>query len=162
MNTYLHFRESDNMEKGDSPSLIDRIGTPLFLLALGTSAAVWFVYRAYSLFKYGSSSVVTFDKGSCYLFGASIGLLTLTYMIIKEFWLKRPLTNKQSTLFSRIAISGVVLMLAFPHLAHYAADRYFTAHGYSACEEASHQWLFMRKIIYIKESVECSSELKKK
>jgi len=150
------------METGDSPSLIDRIGTPLFLLALGNSAAVWFFYQAFLLFKNGSSSVVTFDKGSCYLFGASIGLLTLTYMIVKEFWLKLPLSNKQSALFSRIAISGVVLMITFPHLAHYAADRYFTAHGYSVCEEASHQWLFMRKIVYIDESVECSSGLKKK
>jgi hypothetical protein len=150
------------MEKGDSPSLIDRIGTPLFLLALGASAAVWFISRAFSLFSNGSSPVVTFDKGSCYLFGASIGLLTLTYMIVREFWLKRPLTNKQSAFFSCIAISGVVLMFVFPHVAHLAADKYFKVYGYSVCEEASHQWLFMRDIVYIDESVECSSDLKKK
>jgi hypothetical protein len=150
------------MKKGDSPSLVDRIITPLFLLALGASAAVWFIYRAFSLFSYGSSSVVTFDKGSYYLLGASIGLLTLTYMIISEFWLKRPLTNEQSAFYSRIAISGVVLMFAFPHVAHFAADRYFKVHGYTVCEEASRQWLFMRDIVYVESSVECSSDLKKK
>lgn len=150
------------MDKGDSPSLVDRIITPLFLLALGASAAVWFIYRAFSLIGYGSSAVVTFDKGSCYLFGTSISLLTLTYMIIREFWLRRPLTTEQSTFFSRIAISGVALMFVFPHVAHFAVDKYFKAHGYTVCEEASHQWLFMRDIVYVEASVACSSDLKKK
>lgn len=150
------------MKKGVSPSLIDRIITPLFLLALGASAAVWFIYRAFSLFRYGSSSIVTFDKGSYYLLGASIGLLTLTYMVIREFWLNRPLTNKQIAFYSRVAISGVILMLSLPHIAHFAADKYFKVHGYTVCEEASHRWLFMRDIVYIERSVACSSGLKKK
>ncbi len=150
------------MEKGDPPSLIDRVGTPLFLLLLGGSAMAWFIFEVYSMFSHGLSSVVTFYKGACYMLGVSIASLAFTFMIIKEFWFLRPLTKKQNTFYSRIVISGVVLMFAFPHLAHYAANKYFTTHGYTVCEEASRQWLFIRDIVYIEQSVECSSNLKKK
>ncbi len=150
------------MEKAGSPSLIDRIGTPLFLLLLGGSAMVWFVFEVYSMFSHGLSPVITFYKGACYMLGVSIASLSFTLMIVKEFWFLRPLTKKQNTYYSRVVISGVVLMFVFPHLAHYAADRYFTAHGYTVCEDASRQWLFMRDIVYIDQSVECSSILKKK
>lgn len=150
------------MEKGDAPSLIDRIGTPVFLLALGAGAIVWFIYRAFLLFYNGASPIITFDKGSYYMLGVGVGLLALTYMIIKEFWLRRPLTNKQSSFFSRIAISGIVLAFVFPHVAHFAVDKYLEEHGYTVCEEASHQWLFVRDIVYVQPSIECSSDLKKK
>lgn len=148
------------MEKGDSPSSIDLIGTPLFLFALGSGAIVWFIYRVFSLFCNGSSSIVTFDKGSYYMLGVGVGLLALAYMIIREFWLRRPLTNEQSSFFSRVAISGVILAFVFPHIAHYAVDKYLEDHGYTVCEEASHQWLFVRDIVYIQPTVQCSAKLK--
>lgn len=150
------------MEKGNAPSLIDRIGTPIFLLVLGVGAIVWFIFRVFSLFSNGSSPIVAFDKGSYYMLGVGVGLLALAYMIIREFWLRRPLTNKQSTFFSRIAISGVILALVFPHIAHFAVETYFEEHGYIVCEEASHQWLFIRDIVYVQSTVECSAELNKK
>lgn len=150
------------MEKGDSPSLIDRIATPLFLLLLGATAMAWFVYRVCALFNNESSPIITFDKGSYYLLGAGVGLLSLAYMTIKQFWLKSPLTQQQSSLFSRIAIAGVITMFVFPHIAHFAADKYLEQHGYTVCEEASHQWLFVRDIVYVQPTVECSAELKKK
>lgn len=150
------------MEKGDSPSLIDRIGTPVLLLALGASATAWFIYRVFALFSNGSSPIVTFDKGSYYMLGVGVGLLTLAYMIIKEFWLRRPLTNEQSSFFSRIAVSGVILAFVFPHVAHFAVDKYLEKHGYAVCEEASHQWLFVRDIVYVQAVIECSVDLKNK
>lgn len=150
------------MEKGDSPSLIDRIGTPIFLLSLGAGAIIWFVYRVFSLFSNGSSPVVTFDKGSYYMLGIGVGLLALSYMIIREFWLRRPLTDEQTSLFSRIAISGVILAFLFPHIAHFSADKYLKKHGYTVCEEASHQWLFFRDVVYVQSFIECNASLKNK
>ena len=148
------------MKKGDSPSIIDRIGTPVFLLVLGASAMVWFIYRVFLLFSNGLSPIVIFDKGSYYMLGVGVGLLALAYMIIREFWLARPLTNRQSSFFSRLAILGVILTIVLPQLAHFAVDKYFTQHGYTVCKEASHQWLFVRDIVYVASSVECSADLK--
>ncbi|MAZ86038.1 MAG: hypothetical protein CL693_00120 [Cellvibrionaceae bacterium] len=148
------------MTKGDVPSSLDRFGTPLFLFLLGAGALVWFIYRVFTLFSNGSSPVITFDKGSYYMLGVGVGLLALSYMIIREYWLRRPLSNKRSTFFSRVAISGVILAFLFPHVAHFAADRYLEEHGYSICEEGSHQWLFFRDIVYVQSSIECSAELK--
>lgn len=96
------------------------------------------------------------------MLGVGVGLLALAYMIIREFWLSRPLTNEQTTFFSRLAISGVVLAFAFPHVAHFAADKYFKKQGYAVCEEASHQWLFVRDIVYIQSFIECGPDLKNK
>ena len=150
------------MEKRDTPTLIDRIGTPLFFLMGGASAIIWFIYRVFSLFQNASSQMIIFDKGSYYMLGVGVGLLSLGYMIVSEFWFGRPLTSRQSSFFSGLAISGIVLVFVVPHMAHYVADKYLKKNGYSVCEEASHQWLFIRDIVYIAGSVECSSSLKEK
>ena len=150
----------DSVKKGSPPTLFDRIATPVFLLVFGTGAILWFIYQLFLLLNKGPSPVVTFDKGSCYMLGVGVGLLALAYMVIKEFWLNTPLTNEQTTFFSRIAISGVVLAFIFPHLAHFTAHQYLKKGGYAVCEEASHQWLFIRDIVYIQPTIECSRSLK--
>lgn len=150
------------MEKRDPPSLLNRvIGPPLFLIA-GTFAILWFFYSVTFLFQNISAPIVVFDKGSYYLFGAGVGLLSLGVVVAIEFWGGKPITSKQNRIFSRLAISGVILLFVAPHAAHFVADKYLDRHGYTVCEEASHQWLFVRDIVYVQSFIECSSDLKKK
>lgn len=147
------------METRDPPSLLNRILTPPLLLAGGLSAVLWFFYRAAFLFQNRSASTVLFDKGSYYMLGVGIGLLSLAFVVIKEFWGGEPITGKQNIVLSRLAVSGVILMFTVPHVAHFAADRYLKKNGYAVCGEASHQWLFVRDIVYVTGPIECSADL---
>ena len=149
------------MEKRDFPSLLNRIiGPPLFLIG-GIFTTLWFFYRVVFLFQNISAPIVVFDKGSYYLFGAGVALLSLGFVVAIEFWGGKPITSKQNRIFSRLAISGVVLLFVVPHAAHFFANKYLVTHGYSVCEDASHQWLFVRDIAYIQLSIECSAALTK-
>lgn len=150
------------METRDPPSLINRMITPPLTLICGISAALWFFYRMIILLQNISAPVVLFDKGSYYMLGVGVSLLSLGFVAIVEFWGGKPITSRQNTIFSRLAISGVVLLFVVPHVAHFVADKYLDKNGYTVCEEASHQWLFVRDIVYVQSFVECSADLKKK
>ncbi len=93
--------------------------------------------------------IVLFDKGSYYTLGIGIGLLSLTFVTIKEFWGGKPITNKQNRMLTTLAIAGVVLLFLMPHMTHFITDKHLEKHGYIVCEEASQQWLFVRDIVYI-------------
>src|SRR5690625_3426416 len=104
------------METREPPSLTNKIvGPPLFLLG-GACATLWFFYRLASLVQNLSEPIILIDKGSYYMLGVGVGLLSLAFVLIIEFWGGDPLTSKQNTLLSRLAISGVALMFAFPHV----------------------------------------------
>ena len=149
------------METREPPSLLNRvIGPPLFLIG-GVFTSLWFFFRAFVLMQNISAPIVLFDKGSYYMLGAGVSLLTIGFVTAIEFWGGKPVTSKQNTVFSRLAISGVILLLVVPHIAHFSADKYLTKHGYAVCKAASHQWLFVRDIVYIQPSVECRADLKK-
>lgn len=150
------------METRDPPSLLNKIITPPLLLVGGISAVLWFIYRLLFLYKSLSEPIVLFDKGSYYMLGVGVGLLSLAFVVIKEFWGGEPITSKQSFVLSRLAVSGVILLFVVPHASHFAADKYLTKHDYTVCEAASHQWLFVRDIVYVQPFVECSADLKKK
>ena len=111
------------METRDPPSLLNRIVTPPLTLLCGISATVWFFYRMIFFLQNMSTPIVIFDKGSYYMLGVGIGLLSLGFVAVIEFWGGKPITRKQNSIFSRLAISGVVLLFVVPHAAHFAADR---------------------------------------
>lgn len=147
------------MENREPPSIFSKIiGPPLFLIC-GISATVWFFYRIFFLFLHITGPIIVFDKGSYYMLGVGIGLLSLGVGIAIEFWGGKPASDKQGKFISRSAISGVVLALIIPHLSHFSVDVYLSKKGYRVCNEASHQWLFVRDIVYIKPSVDCTKDL---
>ena len=121
---------------------------------------LWFFYRLFHVFFGELSEIELFDKGSFYMLGVGMGLLVLGLVTIIEFWGGNPITTKQNIIFTRLAILAVALMFVVPHVAHFSADRYLEEQGYSVCEEASHQWLFVSNIVYVADSVECSADLK--
>lgn len=149
------------MEGQVKPSLLNRIVTPILFLLGGLAALLWFIYRIYMLIKGSADSVVLIDKGSYYMFGVGIGMLSLAFIVIWEQWLVKPVTKRVTTIFTRLAVASIVLLIALPHAIHYVAGEYLEANGYSVCEKASHQWAFVRDIIYVQESIECKESLKK-
>lgn len=148
------------MENSVKPSLLNRILTPIIMLLSGVAAMAWFFYRIYFLIFGNFESVVLIDKGSYYMLGVGLGFLSLAYVIIWEQWFLKPVDKTVTSIFSWMAGSGVVLIFSLPHIIHYLADYSLTSSGYIVCQDASHQWLFIRDIVYIKDSVECSVDLK--
>lgn len=150
------------METRDPPSLFNKVVGPPLFLAGGFAASLWFFYRVIFLIQNISEPSIVFDKGSYYMLGVGVGLLSLGFVTAIEFWGGKPITNKQNAVFSKLVMSGIVLLFVVPHATHFTVDKYLENHGYSVCEEASNQWLFVRDIVYIQPSIECSEGLKKK
>lgn len=149
------------MEGREKPSWGIRIFSPLIFISGSIAALLWFFYRILKVFIGTLSEIVVFDKGSFYMLGVGVGMLVLAIVTVQEGWLDRPLSKKQSTYLTKAALIGIALIFTTPHLVHYFANVYLLKQGYSVCEEASHQWLFVRNIAYIQKSIECSEKLKK-
>lgn len=96
------------------------------------------------------------------MLGVGIGMLDLAFTIIWEQWLTKPLSKRVTPIFSRVAIGSVFLLFALPHAIHYVADQNLRAKDYTVCEAACHQWLFVRNIVYVQETIEYSESLKNK
>jgi hypothetical protein len=150
------------MEDRDKPSWAIRVLGPFIFILGSTAALLWFFYRLFYLFKVPLPEVVVLDKGSFYMLGVGVGMLVLAIVTVQEGWLGKPLSNTQSKYLTRMAYIGIALIFTTPHLVHYLADDYLVKSGYSVCEKASHQWLFVRDIVYIQETTECSEALKNK
>ena len=148
------------MQDREKPSWFIRIFGPLIFIMGAIGALSWFFYRILSLFEGLTSDVVAFDKGSYYALGVGVGLLAIAFAGVQETWLGKPLTKKSTSIISKLAIAGVVLMLSVPHISHYALGSYLKKNGYAVCEEASHQWLFVRNIVYVQKMKECSKDMK--
>ncbi|MFL0796328.1 MAG: hypothetical protein K6L73_02415 [Cellvibrionaceae bacterium] len=106
------------------------------------------------------SEIEVFDKGSFYMLGVGVGMLILAIVTVQEGWLGKPLSKRQLAFLTKSAFVGIALIFTVPHLTHYSANKYFLEQGYKVCDDASHQWLFVRDIVYIKRSIECGSDLK--
>lgn len=150
------------MEGREKPSLGIRIFTPLFFISGSLAALLWFFVRMFNIFIGALPEIVIFDKGSFYMLGVGVGMLILAIVTVQEGWLDKPLSKKQSAYLTKGALIGIALIFTAPHLVHYFADDYLLNQGYTVCDKASHQWLFIRDIAYISDSIECNINLKDK
>ena len=146
----------------------DRVRLPIWARALGPLifvigapiAFAVFVWEFYQLIAHWADDALMFDKGAFYLLGVGLGMLALAIVTVQEGWFARNLSKSQAAGLSRLAIVGVALIPILPNLTHFAADTLLKKNGYVICESASHQWRFIRDIVYIKPDVECSSSLR--
>ncbi|GAB2189803.1 hypothetical protein MAH1_14110 [Sessilibacter sp. MAH1] len=149
------------MQDREKPPLGIRIFTPIFFILSSLAALYWFFFRTFEIFINPLSPVEVFDKGSFYMLGVGIGLLILAIVTVQEGWLNKKLSKKQSSFLTKVAILSVVLIFLTPQLMHYCANKYLARKGYTVCDEASHQWLFVRDIVYLEPSVDCTKDIVK-
>lgn len=147
------------MDDREKPSLAVRILAPVFFILGALSALAWFFLRVFDLFFGDLISIKVVEKGAFYLFGVGIGLVILALVTVKEGWIGKALSKRQAAYFTRAAYIAIISIFTVPHLVHYAANTFLLGNGYEVCEEAGHQWLFVRDIVYIKPSVVCSEEI---
>lgn len=150
------------MDDREKPSLGVRIFAPLFFISGSLSALLWFFFRVFDIFFGSLSKIEVFDKGSFYMLGVGIGILILAIVTVQEGWLGKPLSKRQSAHLTKAAFIAIAFIFTVPHIVHYSANKYLLEKGYAVCDEAAHQWLFVRDIVYIQPPVECSANLKKK
>lgn len=150
------------MKDREKPSLAIRIIGALLFIAGSCAALFWFFYRVVILVSTSQLEVVVFDKGSFYMLGVGVGMSVLAFTAIQEGWVGKVLSKRQAAILTRIAIVSLALIFIVPNLFHYITDTYFSNEGYSVCEEASSQWLFVRDIVYIQDTIECGAKLKEK
>ena len=143
------------METTASPSWAIRFFGPVLFILGALAALSWFGYSTYTLVENLSSKSVMFDKGSFYLLGVGLGMATLAFVVVYEFWFGRPLTEQLTKVCNRLALLSIVLLLIVPQAVHYLTDNYLLNRGYSVCSEGSSQWLFVSEILYVENGRVC-------
>jgi len=149
------------IEDREKPPWAIRIFAPPMFILTSLGAFSWFFWKFSALVTGITAEVVLIDKGAFYMLGAGVTMLVLSFVMVREILLGKILTDKAASLLSKIGIAGVVIMFSLPHVIHYVSSSYLESNGYTVCEEASHQWLFNKKTVYIQESVECRESLRK-
>lgn len=137
------------MKDRDPPSLAIRLlGPPLFIVgALAT--LFWFGSSAVDLLNNLGEKIVKVDKGSFYLFGVGFGLAILSFVLVFELWYGKPLNKKLTRVCAQMSVASIVALLVLPQVLHFAVDKYLISRGFSVCEKASQQWLFVSEIVYV-------------
>lgn len=138
------------MEGNQKPSLLlQYIGIFVFIL-MSLGAFFGFGYFSIDTVEQivSHSPSISFDKGAFYLLGVGIGLGALVMGMIIEVWKKKPPSDKITQRVVRTAVWGVATMFILPQVAQYAIEDYLEARNYGVCQEASHQWLHARTIVY--------------
>lgn len=137
-------------------------GLTLFA-SMAIGALAYFLFAAVSLFSefLSTPDYISFDKGAFYLLGGSVGLAALIFAGIYESCLGRSLGKKLATQITRVAIVGIIIMLALPQVVHYFADNFLHNKGYEVCHEVSRRWLHSRTIVYVRNEGLCEELIEK-
>jgi hypothetical protein len=150
------------MDNEEKPGWAMRIFGPLFLIVLSICGFVAFFYGLSSFFGSLSADLVVIMKGSFYMIGCGVGLSGVTFGCIKGGWLGKRVTEKQTSIIIKLLVGGLFLAFTLPHIIHYAMASVLEGRGYSVCDAASHQWLHNRKIVYIRQPLECTKDVKER
>ena len=152
------------MNEGQSSSLLVRILYAALFLVLTLGSVAWFFISAVGLISQFriENPVVAFDKGSMYMLGCGLVLLSLTIGGMMQGIFGLELTPKKATLFSRGIVVGLILTFAFPHMTHYLVDRYAHKKHYSVCDDATYRWRLYSKFYYTESKTACEKLVSEK
>jgi hypothetical protein len=98
---------------------------------------------------------VVFDQGAFYLLGATIGLLALIWIMIYQGILMKELTEKLTSWFSRIAVSGMLTVFILPVVSHIVIEKIVLDKGYEICTAETSTWFYLSEIVYLKTGSAC-------
>lgn len=139
------------------PSLLIKIVAPLVFIFMAVGALLWFILEVVSAASViiNARDIVYINKGVLYMLGISVGLSSLSYVLVSEFWFGVILNEALNQLCTKLCIIGVVMMFIVPHLFDYTISYYLATKGYVVCEKASSQWLHSKTTAYAIDSEVC-------
>lgn len=140
-----------------NPSKTTLYGGLFVMLLLTITALGYFVYTLADLVKNINDMPlsIAFDKGSFYMPGVVLGLAMLIFAAVYESVFRKEMTALIASRCTRTGIAAVLLMFVLPQLAQYTVDGYLTQRDYISCDEASHQWLHAKTLVYVSEQSVC-------
>ena len=129
---------------------------------LSVISLAWFVASAVSVWNQinSTAAVITLEKGALYLFGAGFALAVLTYAMVYEGILRRPLTKTVAKRFSGLLIGGLLLTFGVPPVVRYIVNETLEAQGYHVCDLKSRQWPIFRDVVYAANAGLCEAMLR--
>ena len=129
---------------------------------LSVISLAWFVASAVNVWNQinSTAAVITLEKGALYLFGAGFALAVLTYAMVYEGILRRPLTKSVARLFSSLLIGSLLLTFGLPPVAGHVVDETLEARGYQVCDLKSRQWPIFRDVVYAATAGLCEAMLR--
>jgi len=150
------------MVQRDRPTVLARVSGFFIFFGLTIACFSWFIWSTYNICDliFSKAQVVYFDKGSLYMFGAGIGLSSLTFAILYEGVFRRELTEKVTKFITRSALIGVLFMFFLPNALHYLSSIYLAKNEYVVCSDASYQWLLYKEIVYTDNKFTCEALVK--
>jgi hypothetical protein len=98
---------------------------------------------------------VVFDQGAFYLLGATIGLLALIWIMIYQGILMKELTEKVTSWFSKIAVTGILTAFILPVISHIIIEDIVLDKGYEVCTAETSTWFYLSEIVYLKTGSDC-------
>lgn len=148
----------------ETPSLLTKLLSLAFFSALTVLSFAWFFYSVLSLISQVNldGTVIAFDKGSMYMLGIGMALLSLTIGGLIHGVLAKALTPKAETIFKYSVIASIVVMIALPQITHHFIDSYVRNKNYISCNEATYQWLLYSKYYYSDSQINCDKLVQEK
>lgn len=96
----------------------------------------------------GTADAVLINKGVFYLFGVGVALSGLLVDGTYNALLHRPVPESLKRQMGKVMFLGLLFMVILPSAIHYISTHVLEQRGYTVCEPASSQWLFVRDIVY--------------
>ena len=103
----------------------------------------------------GGLNKINFDKGAFYLLGVAVGLIDLIWLMVYQGILKRPLNDRVTRIFSRVAIISLITTFSLPLFSHIVIDELVENKGYKMCEPAGNTWFYFSEVVYFKSTIAC-------
>jgi len=143
----MHYSED---EKSTFLSLLINM-TVFFILG---ALSLWFAINSTTSIIYNiklNADVIIFNKVGFYFYGIGIGLLVFPFSIIYSKILKFKISKVGEYYLNGLLVFSVLLMLLFPHIAHYYVGSYMENNAYIICKGKLDRSLYTTTIEYSKE-----------
>lgn len=139
------------MDERVKPSLLVMIIAPLLFIFMAIGSFQWFMFEVASTASViiNVKDIIYINKGVFYMLGISIGLSSLSFVLVSEFWFGVILNEVLNQLCTKLCVIGVLVMFIIPHILDYTIGYYLTKKGYDFCEKASSQWLHSKTTAYV-------------
>ena len=132
---------------------------PLCFLLSGIGALWWFIHSLYYLLKDLDDSFVLINQGAYYALGASIIFFSISFMVILDQWIMKPINYYWIKIGNRLIIVGFILTFSLPYIIYYYVEYSLINNGYNIFESASRNWLYIHNTVYVHPPQACYKTL---
>ncbi|SBS25094.1 hypothetical protein MSP8887_00112 [Marinomonas spartinae] len=147
------------MDKHENPVIVQKYIGPFCFLIAGIGGGYWFVSNLFSLFINFNKSVILVNQGAYYALGASIIFFSISFMVILDQWIMKPINNYWIKIGNRLIIVGFILTFSLPYIIYYYVEYSLINNGYNICESASRNWLYIHNTVYVHPPQACYKTL---